>query len=92
MRIISQNGIYDLPYDKCLIWADENEIMACPIGEPYFTMAIYSTQEKIEKAMQLLHEAYSGMENSVLTKTPNEPSKVEHINNAVFRFPKEGDL
>lgn len=115
MRIISQDGIYDLPYDKCTIWIERNEIIVIPIGEPNssYPMAIYSTQEKAEKAMQLLHKAYSGMpiifqnveipENdydklkgildcSVIASIPNEPSKIEYINNTIFQLPKEEDL
>lgn len=115
MRIISQNGKYDLPYENCCVWINDNEIIFSPIGDPEsaYTMAKYSNPEKAEKAMQLLHEAYSGMpiifqnveipENdydklkgifdcSVIANIPNEPSKIEYINNKVFQFPKEEDL
>ena len=64
MRIISQNGEHDVPYEHCTFWTKwaENIIYATPIGEMYtlFQMAKYSTQEKAEKAMQMLHEAYTG--------------------------------
>ncbi len=115
MRIISQNGKYNLPYENCCVWIDDNEIIFSPIGDPEsaYTMAKYSNPEKSEKAMQLLHEAYSGMpiifqnieildeeipkiesmlKNVVCVKIPNEHSKVECINNVIFRFPKEEDL
>lgn len=64
MRIISQNGFFDLPYDKCLVWiCDTKKIQVSPIGETdsNYTFASYSTPEKAEKAMQLLHEVYSGV-------------------------------
>lgn len=115
MRIISQNMIYDLPYDKCFIWLKKNDVMASPIGEPDsdYILANYSTPEKAEKTMQFLHKAYSGMpiifqnveipeidddrlkgilDCSAIVSIPNEPSKIEYINNAVFQFPKEEDL
>lgn len=64
MRIISQDSKFDLPYESCVIWIDDKAgINVSPIGEPdsNYTFAIYSTQEKAEKAMQLLHNIYSGM-------------------------------
>lgn len=116
MRIISQDGDFDLPYESCIIWIhNKTEIKASPLGEPdsNYTFANYSTPEKAEKAMQLLHKAYSGMpiifQNveipeidadqlkgilncSIIASIPNEPSKAEYINKAVFQFPKEEDL
>ena len=61
MRIISQDNVKDFPYEMCTIWVIENKIFASPIGEPdtEAVMAEYSTQEKAEKAMQKLHEAYA---------------------------------
>lgn len=116
MRIISQDGKFDLPYESCVIWIDNKAgINVSPIGEPdsNYTFGVYSTPKKAEKAMKLLHEAYSDMpiilqnveipkidddrlkgilDCSIIKKAPNDPSKIEHINNAVFQFPKEEDL
>lgn len=64
MRIISQDGKFDLPYESCVIWIDNKAgINVSPIGEPdsNYTFGVYSTPKKAEKAMRLLHEAYSGM-------------------------------
>lgn len=60
MRIISQNGVYDLPYDKCIIQIDGREITASLVGEPdsCYQMAFYSTQEKAEDAMDELHAVF----------------------------------
>lgn len=62
MRIVSQDGIYDLPYDKCFVWLNKNNVMASPIGEPDsdYILASYSTPEKAEKAMKFFHDVYSG--------------------------------
>lgn len=62
MRIISQDNKKDFPYEMCTIWPFENKIFASPIGEPdtQAIMADYTSQEKAEKAMQMLHEAYTG--------------------------------
>lgn len=64
MRIISQDGKFDLPYESCIIWIDsEAGINVSPIGEPdsNYRFGAYSTSKKAEKAIQLLHEAYSDM-------------------------------
>lgn len=64
MRIISQNSEHDVPYEHCTFWTEypKNIINATPIGESdtLLQMARYSTQDKAEKAMQMLHEAYTG--------------------------------
>lgn len=111
MRIISQDGKFDLPYESCVIWIDNKAgINVSPIGEPdsNYTFGVYSTPKKAEKAMKLLHEAYSDMpiilqnveipkiesmlKNVICVKIPDEPSKVEYINNVIFRFPTEEEL
>ena len=63
MRIISQDGNRDFPYERCTVWISDNKIIASPVGEPetYGRMATYSTPEKAEKAMQKLHECYTGV-------------------------------
>lgn len=63
MRIISQDGNKDFPYERCTVWILDNKIIASPVGEPETDsrMATYSTMEKAEKAMQKLHECYTGV-------------------------------
>ena len=61
MRIISQTGD-DIPYERCVLTIFGEFVYAAPIynlGDK-FVVASYSTQDKAEKAMQLLHEAYTG--------------------------------
>ena len=60
MRIISQRGEYDIPYEISTLWRDENVIFAVVPQAGKIIVAQYSTQEKAEKAMQMLHEAYTG--------------------------------
>lgn len=60
MRIISQNGKLDFPYENIVVEIMDNVIVAyTPMTSP-LRMAQYKSQEKAEKAMQLLHEAYTG--------------------------------
>lgn len=69
MRIISQNGmpvITDIPYEKVAVsqlMTDPSKIIAWDVlaaDDDIILMAKYSTPEKAEKAMQMLHEAYTG--------------------------------
>ena len=61
MRIISQTGD-DIPYERCVLTIFGEFVYAAPIYnlENKFVVASYSTQDKAEKAMQMLHEAYTG--------------------------------
>lgn len=115
MRIISQNKLISVPFEMTAIHVTGTFIRMNMVGDTGkgTVIAEYSTSEKAEKAMQLLHEAYSGMpiifqdveieedylpklkenlKNSIITMIPNEPSKVEYINNVIFQFPREEDL
>ena len=88
MRVISQKGMpvmTDIPYEKVVIsqsMIEPNKIVAWDFwgGEDnIILMAKYSTQEKAEKAMQLLHEAYTGapliMNNAVFPEGFDEQLK-----------------
>lgn len=80
MRIISQNGC-DYPYESIAISYGDGIIYARPISnmDKRYLIAKYSTQEKAEKAMQMLHEAYTGapliMNNAVFPEGFDEQLK-----------------
>ena len=61
MRIISQTGD-DIQYESVVLTISIGSIYAAPIYnlENEFVVASYSTRGKAEKAMQMLHEAYTG--------------------------------
>lgn len=70
MRIISQKGmpvITDIQYEKVAVsqsMTEPNKIIAWDVSageDNIILMAQYSTHEKAEKAMQMLHEAYTGV-------------------------------
>lgn len=63
MRIISKTGEWDFQYEECMVWREGTVIKCNPLREPNpcYVIACYSTPKKAEKAMQLLHEVYSGM-------------------------------
>lgn len=64
MRIISQNGEINLPYEMTALFAYDNRIEAVFSGSiqksPY-VMAMYSDKEKCQKAMKVLDKVYAGM-------------------------------
>lgn len=103
MRIISQDGSFDLPYDKCIVWVhNKAEINVSPIGEPdsNYTFGVYSTPEKAEKAMRLLHESFlmHGDYNAAdlktrleLMETVGEKRDLKKWG-GIFQFPSEEDL
>ena len=75
MRIISQDGNKDFPYKRCTIWVFGQEIMAAPVGGPEeveATMAKYSTPEKVQKAIQRLHDCYQCGLKNVVFRFPQE--------------------
>ena len=63
MRIISQNGITDIPYDLYgvrQLKSDLSKIIAFTNGDDFLIMAEYSTETKAQKAMEMLRTAYTG--------------------------------
>lgn len=63
MRLISQNGEFDVPYEITSLSRTGNIIRAYVpvVGEKGTVMARYSTNEKAQKAMKALHKVYAGM-------------------------------
>ena len=68
MRIISQNGTIDVPYEQCVIQRFREKIYflnknLTGVEELVndMEMASYSTEAKAIKAMEMLREAYVGM-------------------------------
>lgn len=64
MRVISQDGTIDTPYELSMIWIREKyeyTVMAnMPNDEPA-GLCKYSSREKAIKAMEMLREAYTSM-------------------------------
>lgn len=95
MRIISQEGlqgIFDFPYDKCLvyIYGDKKSIKLQPLGEVEgeYVMAIYTTEEKALKAMQMLRDSYIGKDCGY--ECLYHPR--ETIQAKIFQFPKDEEV
>ena len=62
MRLISQDGTIDVPYEISAIRNDDKIIILCMVGETGkgSVIARYSTSEKAQKAMEMLRTAYTG--------------------------------
>ena len=120
MRVISQDGTIDVPYEltsiqlvsKTTIIA-QGSYFGSSSDDNFVTVAEYSTETKAIKAMEMLREAYVGMpivmqnvdisedveeeferlkKCGIMVQTKNQPSKVDFINNAVFRFPQDNEI
>lgn len=113
MRVISQKGMpvmTDIPYEKVAIsqsMIEPNKIVAWDFfgGEDnIILMAKYSTPEKSEKAMRMLHKLYAKLPDAIsevekkiyITGCFNgvgdeyvEPERSDYF---VFRFPQEDEI
>lgn len=123
MRIVSQDGTIDVPYDLFSLsisggrYKDvEYAAIYCHnASSPKGTkLAEYSRKEKAIKALEMLHEAYTGMpiifqnvelndsvkkmfsdfrKNGVIFRPfKDAASKVEYVDNIIFRFPKDDEV
>lgn len=93
MRIISQDGMIDIPYEQCVIQRFREKIYFLNknlVGVEQLVndmeMASYSSEEKAEKAMDMLHNDYY---DHVAEKTYHEGVYYIH---PCFQFPKDEDV
>ena len=89
MRIISQNGAIDVPYEMSAIRNEDKIIVLNMAGETGkgSVIATYSTSEKAKKAMEMLRNVYLEYEKGMSTEylfAFNVPK--------VFQFPQDEDV
>lgn len=77
MRLISQTGDIDIPYETTSLSRTGNIIRAY-VQMISVVMACYSTNEKTKKVMEMLHRAYH--------------EAVTHDNVSAFRFPEDDEV
>lgn len=70
MRLISQHGNVDLPYEQIVVCHAMESVIALYNGEKY-VLGKYSSKEKAYKAMQMLREAYTGKPKLNVNEIPN---------------------
>ena len=82
MRVISQNGNIDLPYEDTVIHTEyfeiEPRVVVAIFKDEKYTLGTYSTEEKAIEAMKMLRNAWKF------------ETGIYHGNN-IFRFPKDDD-
>ena len=60
MRVISQHGNVDLPYEQIVVRIEMEYVMAVH-KEKEYVLGKYSSDDKAVKAMEMLRETYTGM-------------------------------
>ena len=97
MRVISQDGTIDMPYEMSIVWCeDDGCVLLQPIGEigEYQKFAKYSTEEKAKKAMEELRYAYICHSLAKMGKTPPDEidEKLSMGLSGAFQFPTDEEL
>ena len=101
MRVISQYGALDIPYEQVVIQRFKGEIYflnknLTGIDDLVSDIVIakYSTEEKAKKAMEELRYAYMCHNLVKMVKTPPDgiDEKLTMGLSGVFQFPKEEEL
>lgn len=96
MRVISQDGTIDMPYEICSVWCRSSAIMCYMSGDNINTvLATYSAEEKAKKAMEELRCAYMCHSLVKMGKTP--PDGIDEKLTTmgligIFQFPAEEEL
>lgn len=95
MRVISQDGTIDVPYEITAFHSCNGRIRMNMTGDTGrgTEVAVYSTQEKALAVMQALHEKYVGCNTVPRIKRSNGPVSVAaYVKNAVFQFPVSNEV
>ena len=98
MRIVSQNGKIDVPYEMTALHATDNHIRMCMIGDTGkgSLLAEYSSPEKTEKAMEMLHREYIGiMPSLIISDCEFSQTDLEELKNSMvggqIMVPSQGE-
>lgn len=102
MRVISQDGMIDVPYEQITIQIENKSIYFLndniADGENnYMPLAAYYSKEKAKKAMEMMRSAYSEFETAkLLVPSWSEKISKEILNEFsmfnVFRFPSDDEI
>lgn len=60
MRVISHDGIIDVPYEMVVVYVECESVIA-KVGDKRYVMGSYSTEKKAVKAMEMLREHNEGV-------------------------------
>lgn len=99
MRVISQDGNFDLPYENLAIFIEYENVAARFENERYL-LARYSSEAKAIKAMEMLRKVYK---NNVFYHCTASSKRFEEVQSILseeqfqkatteyFQFPKDDD-
>ena len=106
MRLISQDGTFDVPYEQVVIqrysdgiyWLNKNLIgVESGISED-FKIASYSSEAKAIKVMEMIRKSHTGYifckEDVMMRAEMSENEKVTNLMESFlyFKFPKDEDV
>lgn len=66
MRLISQNGCFDVPYESGELICESNIVLYNGSSRVPRCVAEYSSSKKAQKAMEMLHKEYVGIMQSLI--------------------------
>lgn len=100
MRVISQHGNVDLPYEQIVVCHAMESVVALHNGEKY-VLGEYSSKEKAYKAMEMLRKVY---ENNVFYHCTAGSKRFEEVQRVLseeqfrkatteyFQFPQDDEI
>lgn len=100
MRVISQHGNVDLPYEQIVVCHAMESVVALHNGEKY-VLGEYSSKEKAYKAMEMLRKAYEDNEfYHYMSTTDTFRKAVSYLSNEEFKeltseyfqFPQDNEI
>lgn len=84
MRLISQHGNVDIPYENAIL-SHNNNIVRADVDNFDFTMGIYSSGEKAYKVMEMVRKAYLGIPVVLQNvEVPNDAEKFFGDKNIIY--------
>lgn len=87
MRLISQNGVYDIPYENCQLMiketAEKEVRVIATTNLDNFTLAKYKDIETTDKAMKKMWEKYLEIRSGGLTSI---------VPPRIYQFPSEEEV
>ena len=104
MRVISQHGNVDLPYEQIVVRSEMEYVMAVH-KEKEYVLGKYSSDDKAIKAMEMLREQYGKLEvmkvlasgtAEYMEKALATDEMIKHYNTYcdmnVFQFPQDDEI
>lgn len=97
MRVISQNGEFDFPYEQIVVQRNENIIFARLVADSKArnTLGEYETPEKAEKAMEMCRSKYAEhyyRQGGAMATANFYVPPFGYIPPKIFKFPADSEV